>query len=72
MDGDPLEAGGLLEAVANAQAGTFSDRKARHILAVVEDLPLRGLYQAHDHLGQGSLAAAVGAGENYQLMVGNG
>ena len=71
-DSDALEAGGLLEAVANAQAGTFSDRKARHILAVVEDLPLRGLYQAHDHLGQGSLAAAVGAGENYQLMVGNG
>ena len=72
MDGDALEAGRLLEAVADALFGPFGDGQARDILAVIEDLAAGGLHQTHDDLGQRGLAAAVGAGEHHQAMVGNG
>ena len=48
------------------------DGQLRHILAVIEDAAGGGLHQTHDDLGQRGLAAAVGAGEHHQLMVGNG
>ena len=67
----PLNRGGLLEPVADAQPCPLRDGQARHVLTVVEDLPLRGLYQAHDDLGQGGLAAAVGARKYHQLVVGD-
>ena len=72
MDGDALEAGRLLEAVADALFGPLGDGQARDILAVIEDLAAGGLHQTHDDLGQRGLAAAVGAGEHHQAMVGNG
>ena len=41
----------------------------RDVPAVPEDLAGGGPDQAHDDLGQGSLAAAVGAGEDHELAV---
>ena len=72
VDGDALEAGRLLEAVADAALGALGDGQVRHVLAVVQHAAGGGLHQAHDDLGQGGLAAAVGAGEDDQLMVGDG
>ncbi len=68
----PLEAGGLLEAVADAKAGPLCDAKGRDVLSVPEDLAGGGRHQTHDDLGQGGLAAAVGAGEYHQAVVRNG
>ena len=47
------------------------DGQTRNVLPVIEDLPLRGLHQPHDDLGQRGLAAAVGAGKHHQLVIRN-
>ena len=72
MDGDALEAGGLLEAVADAQSGPLRDGEVGDILPIIQDLARCGLRQPHDDLGHGGLAAAVGAGKDHQLLIGNG
>ena len=66
---DALEAGGLLEAVADAEPRPLGDGEIRDVLSVPKDLAGGGLDQAHDDLGQGGLAAAVGASEDHELMV---
>ena len=69
---EALEPGGLLKAVADAPAGPLGDGKAGHVLPVPQDLSGGGLHQAHDGLGQGGLAAAVGAGDDHKSVVGDG
>src|SRR5699024_737979 len=51
-DPQPLEPGGLLEAVADAQLGPLGDGQAGDVGAVPQDLPPCGLDQAHDGPGQ--------------------
>ena len=68
----PLEPGGLLEPIADPQLGPFGDGQAGNIRAVPDNLAAGGLGQAHDGLGQGGLAAAVGAGDDDKLIVFNG
>ena len=72
MDRDALEPRRLLKAVADTAAGPLRDGHVRHVLAVIQYAAGRGLHQSHDNLGQRGLAAAVGAGEHHQLVVGNG
>ena len=71
-DRQPLEPGGLLEAVADAQTGPLRDSQVRDILTVPQNLAAGGLHQTHDDLGQGGLAAAVGTGEHHQSVVVDG
>ena len=72
VDGNALEPGRLLEAVADAPAGPLRNGQSRDILAVIKDLAAGGLHQAHDDLGQRGLTAAVGAGKHHQPVVGDG
>ena len=72
MDGDALEPGWLLEPVADAQLCPLRDGEIRDVTPIVKDLPLRGLHQTHDDLGQRGFAAAVGSGKHHQPMVGDG
>jgi len=71
-DPQALKARGLLEAVADAQLGPLGDGKLGDVLSVPQDLPARGGDQAHDGLGQGGLAAAVGAGDDHKFVVVDG
>ena len=71
-DGQALEPGRLLEAVADAEACPLRDAQVRDVPAVPEDAARGGLHQAHDDLGQGGLTAAVGAGEHHQPVVVDG
>ena len=48
------------------------DGKLGDVLSVPQDLPARGGDQAHDGLGQGGLAAAVGAGDDHKFVVVDG
>ena len=66
-----LEAGGLLEAVADALLRTLGDGQVRDVLAVEQDLAARGLLHAHDELGKRGLAAAVRAGDDREAVVGD-
>ena len=72
VNGNALEAGRLLEAVADTQLGPLGDRQLRHILPVKEHAAGGRLHQTHNNLGQRCLAAAVGTGEHHQLIVGDG
>jgi len=58
---DSLEAGGLLEGVADAQAGPLVDVEGGDLLPVQEDLPPGGRVDPHDGLGDGGLPATVRA-----------
>ena len=71
-DPHALEPGGLLEAVADAALGPLGDGEGGDVLPVPEDLSAGGDGQAHDGLGQGGLAAAVGAGDHHELVVRDG
>ena len=68
-DGESLEPGRLLEAVADAESGPLGDAQMGDVLPVPEDLPLCGGGQAHDDFCQRGFAAAVGAGEYHQPVV---
>ena len=70
--GDALEARGLLEAVADAALRARRDVEGGDVLAVPEDLTARRRDEAHDALGERRFAAAVGAGKDDELAVGNG
>ena len=72
VDRDPLEPGRLLKAVADAQTRPVRDGEVGDILPIIQDLARCGLRQTHDDLGHGGLAAAVGAGKDHQLLIGNG
>ena len=69
---DALEARGLLEAVADAALRARRDVEGGDVLAVPEDLTARRRDEAHDDLGERRFAAAVGAGKDDELAVGNG
>ena len=71
-DRQPLEPGGLLKAVADAQLRPLGDAQIRDILPVPEYPPGGGLHQAHDAFCQGGLSAAVGTGEDHQPPVAAG
>ena len=67
-----LEPGRLLKAVADALPGPLGDVEGGDVLPVPEDLTAGGGDQAHDGLGQGGLAAAVGAGDDHELVRADG
>ena len=67
-----LEPGRLLESIADTQTGTIGDRLIGDLLAIPENLTGSHLFKAHNQLGKGGLAAAVGAGDNSQPASRNG
>ena len=67
-----LEAGGLLEAVADAQLRALGDGQLGDVVAVEQNLAARGHFDAHDELGKRGLAAPVGPGDDREAVVGNG
>ncbi len=68
----PLEPGGLLEAIADAQLGPLGDVQGGDVLPVPNNLPPGGLSQTHNGLGQGGFPPAVGAGDDHKGVVVNG
>ena len=68
-DRQPLEAGRLLKAVADAKLGPFRNSHVGNVLTVPDDLAGRGGDEAHDDFCQRGLSAAVGAGKDYQTVL---
>ena len=69
LDGDALEADGLLEGKADALVGTLGNGQIRNILAVQDDLPRGRGDDTRDDLGKGGLTAAVGAGDGHEAVI---
>ena len=57
----PLEAGRLLEGIADAALCALKNGKLRNILSVKQDTSRRGLFNSHDQLGKGGFSSAVWA-----------
>ena len=68
-DGEALEPGRLLEAVADAEPRALRDIECGDVLSVPQDGALCGAVQAHDNPGQCGFPAAVGTGEHHQFPV---
>ena len=70
-DLDAFEPDRLLKGVGDAQARPVGDALVGDVLAPEKDAALGGLFDACDEPGQGALAAAVGAGDDHQLVLGD-
>ena len=63
-----LEPHRLLEGKADAPPGPLGDGQSGDILPVKKNFSLGGSVDASDHLGQGGLSAAVGAGDGHKAL----
>lgn len=68
-DRQPLEAGRLLKAVADAKLGPFRNSHVGNVLTVPDDLAGRGGDETHDDFCQRGLSTAVGAGKDHQTVL---
>ena len=66
-----LESHGLLQSEADAELCPFRDAELGDVLAVQENAPGAGLFDAHDEAGKRRLAAAVGPGDDDELLIGD-
>ena len=64
-----LKAHRLLKGKADALPGPLGDAQAGDVLSVQDDAALGGDQDTGDDLGQGGLAAAVGAGDGHKALV---
>ena len=69
LDGDALEADGLLESEGDALLGTLGDGQLGDVLAVQNDLPRGRGDDARDDLGEGGFTASVGARNGHEAIL---
>ena len=64
-----LKAGRLLKAIADAQPGPAGNVQVGDVGAIPGNGAPGGLHKTHDGLGQRGLTTAIGAGDDYKLII---